>query len=209
MKKINLAIIEDTEDIRLNLYEYFSNELGINCVMCEESIEDFMKNESYNEIPDVILSDIGLPGITGIEGIPHLKKKFPEADILLLTVFSESETVFKALCSGASGYILKGTPLADIKDGIVAVSNGGSYMSPAIARKVINFFTPVKVHNEKLTDRETEIVKALADGLSYKLIADRLSISIDAIRFHTKNIYKKLHVNSKAEVIRKVFRGEV
>jgi len=208
MKTINLAIIEDTADIRENLFEYFSNEIGFNCVMCEESVEAFMENESYDALPDVVLSDIGLPGKSGTEGIPLVKSRFPEADVVLLTVFNENEVVFKALCAGASGYVLKGTPLSEIRDAIVAVSRGGSYMSPAIARKVIGFFAPMSLSSQTLTGKETEIVKALADGLSYKMIADRCSIKLDTLRFHIKNIYKKLHVNSKAEVIRKVYRGE-
>ena len=208
MKTINLAIIEDTADIRENLLEYFSNEVGFNCVMCEESVEAFMDNDKYEELPDVVLSDIGLPGKSGTEGIPLVKSKFPDADVILLTVFNEQDVVFKSLCAGATGYVLKGTPLSEIRDAIISVSRGGSYMSPAIARKVIGFFTPAKVSTETLTAKETEIVQALAEGLSYKLIADKCSIKMDTLRFHIKNIYKKLHVNSKAEVIRKVYRGE-
>jgi DNA-binding NarL/FixJ family response regulator len=209
MKTINLGIIEDIPDIRENLLEYFSNEPGFNCVVCEDSVEAFMDNEQYEELPDIVLSDIGLPGMSGTDGIPLVKGKFPDADVVLLTVFKENDIVFKALCAGASGYVLKGTSLNEIRDAIICVADGGSYMSPAIARKVISFFAPMKLNNETLTSKESEIVQALADGLSYKLIADRCSIKMDTLRFHIKNIYKKLHVNSKAEVIRKVYRGEV
>ena len=209
MNMIHVAIIEDTEDIRLNLCEYLQAAPEFNCVMCCDSVESFLDNNDYTALPDIILSDIGLPGKNGIEAIPFIKAKFPESDIVLFTVFNESEKVFKALCAGAVGYILKGTSLSEIKDALISIANGGSYMTPSIARNVISFFSPVTIQTEKLTERESEIVKALADGLSYKLIADKLSISLDAIRYHIKNIYKKLQVNSKAEVIRKVFRGEV
>lgn len=209
MKTINFAIIEDTADIRENLYDYLQSVPGFNCVICSDSMEAFLENGDYDELPDVVLSDIGFSGMSGIEGIPHVKRKFPDTNIILFTVFNESDKVFKALCAGAAGYILKGAPLSEIKDAVIAIANGGSYMSPSIARKVINYFTPTVIYTEKLSERETEIVKALADGLSYKLIADKLALSVDAIRYHIKSVYKKLQVNSKAEVIRKVFRGEI
>jgi DNA-binding NarL/FixJ family response regulator len=209
MNKINLAIIEDTEEIRLNLQEFFSNEPGFNCIACVDNMEEFLEDEDYDALPDIVLSDVGLPGKTGIEGIALIRRKYPETEVVLLTVFNENDKVFSALRAGAAGYILKGTPLSEIRDALVTVFNGGSYMSPAIARKVISFFSPVHFKNERLTDRESEVVKALADGLSYKLIADKMNLSTDSIRFHIKNIYKKLQVNSKAEVIRKVYRWEV
>ncbi len=209
MEKINLAIIEDTDEIRLNLQEFFSNQPEFNCISCAENMEDFLQDQDYTALPDIVLSDVGLPGMTGIEGIPLIRRKYPETEVVLLTVFNENDKVFSALRAGAAGYILKGTPLPEIKDALITVFSGGSFMSFPIARKVISFFSPVHVKNEKLTERETEVVRALADGLSYKMIAEKVFLSTDAIRFHIKNIYRKLHVNSKAEVIRKVYRGEV
>ena len=175
------------------------------------------------EFPDVILSDIGLPGMSGIDGMRLIKEEHPETDIIMLTVYNDWQKIFNSLRAGASGYLLKNTPLTEIKKAIETVRNGGSVMSPEIARKVMEHFSvgvhtdssPLGVQAERekpesvLTPKEKEIVIGLTDGLSYKLLADRMNISIDTIRFHIKNIYKKLHVNSKAEVISKSLRGEI
>jgi DNA-binding NarL/FixJ family response regulator len=145
-----------------------------------------------------------------------IKDDHPETDIIMLTVYNDWQKIFDSLRAGASGYLVKNTPLVEIKKAIETVRNGGSVMSPEIARKVMEHFSsPIGAQAEKekpesvLTPKEKEIVIGLVDGLSYKLLADRMNISIDTIRFHIKNIYKKLHVNSKAEVISKSLRGEI
>lgn len=157
--------------------------------------------------------DIQLPGMSGIEGIGIIKDKYPEIDIIMLTVYHDSHKIFDSLCAGASGYLLKHTSLPEIKESILNLLNGGAPMSPQIARKVINHFQeqePRKSNVESsLTPREHDIVNGLVDGLSYKMIADRYDISIDTVRAHIRNIYKKLHVNSKAEVIAKSLKGEI
>jgi DNA-binding NarL/FixJ family response regulator len=164
------------------------------------------------DIPDLILMDIQLPGMSGIEGIGLIREKYPEIDIIMLTVYHDSHKIFNSLCAGASGYLLKHTSLPKIKDSILDLLEGGAPMSPQIARKVINHFQdqqPKKNADSDLTPREHDIVNGLVDGLSYKMIADRYDISIDTVRAHIRNIYKKLHVNSKAEVIAKSLKGEI
>ncbi len=206
---IRLAIIEDIEDVRKNLEDFFLQQEEIADVLAVDSMEAFFAQVSPLTLPDIVLSDIGLPGMNGIDGIKRIKSLFPAADIIMLTVFNDSDRIFKSLCAGAIGYALKSTPLPEIKQAIFEIKAGGSYMSPAIARKVVEHFAPVKNSSELLSAREKQIIRGLTEGLSYKLIAARLSVSIDAVRFHIKNIYRKLHVNSKAEVINKAFRGEI
>jgi DNA-binding NarL/FixJ family response regulator len=209
-KKTTIAIIEDVEDIRNNLKDFFGNRPEIAAVHSFECMEDFFKKEHINTVPQIVLCDIGLPGMSGIEGIKIIKNIFPDTDVIMLTVFSDSEKIFQSLCAGATGYVLKGTPMQEILKAVLEIQAGGSYMTSSIARKVINYFVPQKKYsNEYLTPKEKHIVEALTEGLSYKLIADKAEISIDTVRFHIKNIYRKLHVNSKAEVIGKAYRGEI
>ncbi len=209
-KKIAVAIIEDVEDIRVNLKEYLEAQENISSVMAAASMEEFFEKKSMVSPPDVVLSDIGLPGMNGIEGIKNIRSLFPDTDIIMLTVFSDSDKIFQSICAGATGYALKGTPMPDIHKAIMEIKAGGSYMSPSIARKVIDFFVPEKkFRSEGLTPKEKQIVEALTEGLSYKLIAAKLNLSMDTVRFHIKNTYRKLQVNSKAEVISKAYRGEI
>jgi DNA-binding NarL/FixJ family response regulator len=209
-KKITVAIIEDVEDIRVNLKEYLEGQDDIASVMAAGSMEEFFEKGSIASPPDVVLSDIGLPGMNGIEGIKNIRTIFPETDIIMLTVFSDSDKIFQSICAGATGYALKGTPMPEIHKAIMEIKSGGSYMSPSIARKVMDFFVPEKkFRSEGLTPKEKQIVEALTEGLSYKLIAAKLNLSMDTVRFHIKNTYRKLQVNSKAEVISKAYRGEI
>lgn len=208
---ISIAIIEDITEIRESLQQFLSNKPNILCELSAGSIEEFLPKLNSGTRPDIILMDIGLPGISGIAGISLIKERFPDIDIIMLTVYDDHNKIFQALCAGASGYLLKNTPLEKIKDAIEELYSGGAPMSPQIARKVLEHFRPVKHGKEKsiLTDKEKEIVAGLVEGLSYKLIAGNLKISIETVRHHIKNIYRKLHINSKAEVISKSLKGEI
>ncbi|MCA9733333.1 MAG: response regulator transcription factor [Deferribacteres bacterium] len=207
---IDIAIIEDDCDYRTGLQAFINSLKNMHCEHASGSVEDYLELLKEAALPDVILMDIGLPGMSGLEGIARLKSRFPELEIIMLTVYHDSEKIFDALRAGASGYLLKNTPLADISNAIIQAQSGGAPMSPQIARKVITFFTqPQNQVRSKLTERELEVVSGLVDGLSYKMIADRMDISIETVRFHIKNIYQKLHVHSKAEVIARSLRGEI
>jgi len=208
---INVAIIEDDEDIREGIRKYLNKQPGFLCHLAEESVEDFLSQLRDDDVPEVILMDIGLPGMSGIDGSKLIKKSYPDLDIIMLTVYHDSHKIFEALRAGASGYLLKNTPLAEIKEAIEQSHAGGAPMSPQIARKVIEHFNPPNKPepDSLLTAKEKEIVVGLVDGLSYKMIADRMNISVETVRFHIKNIYQKLHVHSKAEVITKSLRGEI
>ncbi len=212
METIKLCIIDDDPIIRESLENYFGINPAIQIQLIADSVEDFLEkvNNSISLDVNLILLDIGLPGMSGIEGIRHIRLKIPEADIIMLTTFEEDENIFKALCAGACSYISKRTSLLKIQEALFMVHRGGSYMSPSIARKVAKHFMPKVQHKEDaLTPRQKQIVEGLVDGLSYKLIADKLSISIDTVRDHIKRIYRTLEVNSKAEVIRKSLNGEI
>jgi len=229
MENINVAIIEDDRVIHESLVQsinmYPAMNLSWDAFSVEEAIEYIKAQKS--PAPDVILLDIGLPGMSGLEGLPYIKKSLENSDIIMLTTYDESEIIFKALCSGACSYISKKTSLKVIMDSIFTVYRGGSYMSPTIslkvimdsiftvyrggsymsptiARKIAEHFSPLKsqaASSSILTLRQLEIVKHLSDGLSYKMIADTMSISLDTVRSHIKKIYKSLEVNNKIAVI--------
>jgi len=206
---IHLVIIEDDALVRSNLTAFFQQQKEVHCVMAVSSAELFFKEAATVQQLDIVLSDIGLPGMDGIEAIQLVKKLFPEVAIVMLSVYADSDRIFKALCAGAVGYLQKDTPLDEILDAVKVIDKGGSIMSPAIARKVVEYFAPKRTYNEPLTAKEQQVVAAMVDGLSYKMIAARLGIALETVRQHIKNIYRKLQVNSKGEVIVKSLRGEL
>lgn len=207
---INVSIIEDDPVVREGISDYLNNQKDMFCSAARSSVESFLAAASADTLPDVILMDIGLPGMSGISGIKIISDKYPGINIIMFTIYNDSHKIFRSLCAGASGYILKNTPFDEIKKAILIVCNGGSFMSPQIARKVIDYFhNGEKKIESPLTARENEIVMGLVDGLSYKMIADRSSVSLETVRSHIKNIYSKLHVHNKAEVIRKSLSGEI
>ena len=203
---IKLAIIEDEAEVRESIAEYLRGSGEFSEVVTAGSIEEFLPLIEKGFYPDVILQDIQLPGISGIEALAHYKEKIPNARILMNSILQNGETVFSAICSGALGYIEKGYSLAQIKDAIISVYKGGSAMSPTIARLVINFFNPTRKLEESLTPKENEIAQCILDGLSYKMIADKHKVSIDTVRTHITRIYRKLHINSKGELISKYLK---
>jgi DNA-binding NarL/FixJ family response regulator len=207
---IKLGIIEDEPLVRENLEIYLTSQANMEIVLSANSVEDFLEQEKYFKDIDILLLDINLPGMSGLEGIRHIKNGRPDIDIIMLTSYDDSDRIFKALCAGAVSYLSKRSDLKSIRDALQTVSGGGSYMSPSIARKVINHFAPRRQDPEKkLTPRQEQIVQGLIDGLSYKLIADKYLISVETVRDHIKKIYKKLEVNSRTEVIKKKLDGEI
>jgi DNA-binding NarL/FixJ family response regulator len=166
-------------------------------------------DQVYQLQPDVVLMDIDLPGRDGIQAVTGLHREFPTVEVLMLTVFDDDDRVFRALCAGASGYLLKQTPPLQLLDAIRSVYAGGAPMSPGIARKVIRAFparTGTSADLDQLTARESQVLHQLAQGLSYKLVAAELGVSIETIRTHIKRIYEKLHVHSVVEAIAKYRR---
>jgi DNA-binding NarL/FixJ family response regulator len=207
-----VGIVEDNKKIRDLIQRFLDMQDELTCPVAVDSVEEMLEYLEQHPKPDVLLMDIQLPGMSGIKGIGIIKEKYPEIEIIMLTVYHDSHKIFDSLCAGASGYLLKHTSLPEIKESIIKLLDGGAPMSPQIARRVINHFqenTPKKNPESDLTPREHDIVNGLVDGLSYKMIADRYDISIDTVRAHIRNIYKKLHVNSKAEVIAKSLKGEI
>lgn len=213
MEITSLVIIEDDRLIREGLVEYFKNITEVEVLSATMSVEDFFR-EVLKLPPQVMLLDINLPGIDGIDAIETIKAKFPDLIIIMLTIHQDAERVFQAFKNGADGYLLKNTPLDAIKEGILEIKNDGAPMSPAIAKKVIQYFQPKrtflfkKKNSTELTQREKEVVGQLVEGHSYKQIAVELSIGIETVRHHIKNIYSKLHVNSKSQVVSKSLKGE-
>ena len=207
-----LAIIEDQAPIRETLLEYLGAQPEFQCVVVAGSVEEFLELlPSAVRPPQLILSDIGLPGRSGIEGLPLIRAQLPEAQVMMLSVYAEAERVYQALCAGAVGYLLKDTPLAQLKEHLLQVAAGGSPMSPGVARYVVQAFQrlaqrPAPAPSEPLTPRELEIVRGIEDGLSYKLIGARLHISLDTVRNHIRNVYRKLQVNSKGELLAQALR---
>lgn len=207
-----VGIVEDNKKIRDLIQRYLDMQDELKCPVAVDTVEEMLDYLEEHPNPDVLLMDIQLPGMSGIKGMGIIKEKFPDIDIIMLTVYHDSHKIFDALRAGASGYLLKHTSLPEIKESILKLIDGGAPMSPQIARKVINHFqenAPKKNSDSDLTPREHDIVNGLVDGLSYKMIAHRYDISIDTVRAHIRNIYKKLHVNSKAEVIAKSLKGEI
>ena len=207
---LKVVVVEDNDSIREGLKILIDGTEGYSCIEsfsdCESMLKKIVKLK-----PDVLLMDLGLPGMSGVEGIKKAKVFLPELTILVLTVYEENELVFDALCAGASGYLVKKTPPSKLLEAVKEAHEGGAPMSSHIARKVIDFFQTKKpVSPQKsvytLTPREKEILTGLVEGHNFKFIADSLYISIETVRFHFRNIYKKLHVHSQSEAVAKAIR---
>jgi DNA-binding NarL/FixJ family response regulator len=210
MRTIKLAIIEDDKLIQESLNDFFSAQPKLELLLITASVEDFLKTlKSSEDLPNIILLDINLLGMSGIEGIPLLLNELPNVDIIMLTTFEDNDSIYKALCAGACSYLSKKTPLKKILEAVEIVNNGGSFMSPSIARKIVNHFAPKRIKSDLLTSRQRDIVAGIVDGKSYKMIAEDLFVSLDTVRSHIKNIYKILEINSKAELIKKSYDNEL
>ena len=202
---IKVAIIEDDAWIRENLGARITQTEGFVCAGTYRTGEEAIARLP-GLLPDVVLMDINLPKMNGIECVRQLKALIPSAQVLMLTVYEDSDRIFNSLVAGASGYLLKRTPQADILDAIAEVHRGNSPMTGHIARKVVQYFNQRRglgADLEKLSNREREVLDHLARGVPYKEIASALAVSIDTIRAHIKGIYGKLHVHSRGEAVAK------
>jgi DNA-binding NarL/FixJ family response regulator len=206
-----IMIIEDDPDYRKSIKALLNENRNFVCSQacesCEEAL-DFLKN---NYVPQVILLDIELPGMSGIECIPLIRKITPNTKIIILTIYDDDDKIFSAICQGASGYLLKATPSEKIYDYLNDVLCGGAVMSPFVADKVMHMFSDTfKVHEDyALTQREKEILKLLIEGHTKKQISEMLNISQLTVETHIKNIYSKLHVHTQVDLVSKVIKEKL
>ena len=208
--RINVAIVEDNRGARESLKELLQRADGLRCVGAHADGEEALR-EIPAENPDVVLMDINLPGMNGIECVAKLKAQFPRPQILMLTSYDESDLIFESLRMGAHGYLLKNTPPAELVQAVEQIHAGGSPMSMRIARKVVKHFQEIKSpasEIETLTKREQEILSLLAKGFLYKEIADQLGISLSTVRAHLHAVYEKLHVQSRTQAVVKFLGRE-
>ena len=212
MNEIRVAIFEDNRSLRESLFRLLKSSEGFTCAgafaHCERVVENIEETQ-----PDVILMDIELPVVSGIEAVKLVREKYPDIKILMETIFEEDDKIFQSICNGAQGYILKNTPPEEILNSIREIYEGGAPMTPLIASKVLRMFknnlTSEKDSSYNLSLREKEILKCLVEGMSYKMIADTWFISADTVNGHIKNIYKKLQVHSKGEAVAKAIKGKI
>lgn len=205
---IKVAIIEDRREIRDGLAMLIGGTEGYACTGSYRTMEDAIRHLGRTQ-PDVVLCDIGLPGMSGIDGIRVLKERHPEMILLVLSVYDDDDRIMEALCAGACGYLLKKTPPLRLLEGLKEAVAGGSPMSPEVAYRVIQLFRefrPPARADYNLTPHETRLLKLLVDGYTYKKAADELNVSVHTIAFHLRNIYKKLQVHSKSEAVSKALR---
>ena len=208
---IKVAIFEDNPNMRVSLYQLINGSPGFTCVGAFENCSNVLRNIKDTN-PDIVLMDIEMPGVNGIEGVRMIKEKYPDLKILMQTIFGDSDKIFDSILAGASGYILKNTPPYRILEALQEINDGGAPMSPSIATKVLRMVTEPQTPKNvsmNLSDREKEILTCLVKGMSYKLIGEACFISIDTVRAHVRNIYDKLQVHSKAEAVAKAIKGTI
>jgi DNA-binding NarL/FixJ family response regulator len=208
---IKVAIVEDKKEIREGLRTLIHDTPAHRCTGAFRTMEEALEQIGL-DVPSVVLVDIGLPGMSGIEGIPLLRERWPEARILVLTVYDDDDRIFAALCAGACGYLLKKTPPARLLDSLKEAVDGGGPMSPEIAHRVIELFRDFRSpgpQTHDLTPHELRLLKLLAEGHNYKTAAREFHVSVNTISFHMKHVYEKLHVHSKSEAVAKALRSGI
>lgn len=203
-----VAVIEDQRDLREGLCVLLDMTSGFECSASYGTMEEALRRIEETRT-DLVLTDIGLPKMDGIEGTRLLRERFPNLPIVVFTVHDDDDKIFRALCAGANGYLLKNTSPARIIEALQEVTRGGAPMSPDVARRVVDLFrkfSPPPQSDYHLTEQETRILKMLVDGHHYKTAARELGISTSTVSFHLKNVYEKLHVHSKTEAVSKALR---
>jgi DNA-binding NarL/FixJ family response regulator len=208
---LKVAIIEDQPRIREALRLLIDGTEGFSCTAAYASMEEALSRIG-SELPDAVLVDIGLPGMSGINGIRALNESWPDLTSVVLTVYNDDKRIFDALRAGAQGYLLKNTPPARLLESLREVMDGGAPMSPEVARRVVELFHQVRpsIHpDHNLTPHEMRLVKLLVEGHNYQTAAVELGVSVNTVRFHMRSIYSKLHVHSKAEAVSKALRDRI
>ena len=211
ISNLRVVIIEDLRDIREGLTALINGTAGFKCVAAFGSMESALARIE-REQPDVVLTDLGLPGMSGTDGIIKIRQIFPEIPIIALTIYDNDTEIFNALCNGANGYLLKNTPPARLLEALQEAVDGGSPMSPNIAARVVKLFRtfrPPESAEYYLTPQETELLKLLIEGHHKKTAAREMGISVHTVSFHMKNIYSKLQVHSKTEAVAKALREKI
>ncbi len=208
---IKIMLYEDNPQLREGLTMLIDGSEGYQVLASFKNCNNVLSEvEAFK--PDVILMDIDMPGVNGIEGLKLIRQHNHEVKVLMLTVFDDNKNVFEALKSGANGYVLKKTPPAKLLEYILEAASGGAPMTSSIATQVLKMFSEVQVpqgEDYNLSDREKEVLQHLVNGYSYKMIASDMFIAIDTVRSHIKKIYEKLHVNSKSEAVAKAFKDKI
>lgn len=211
---IHVGIVEDDRSLREGLGLLISATPGYGCSQMYDSVEEAIRNLGTNgqQVPDILLLDIHLPGMLGSDGVKLFRERFPAMQVLMLTIYAEQDKIFESICNGACGYLLKKTPPAKLLDAIREAHEGGAPMSPEIARKVVTLFQTTKQPEkleEQLTPQEIKLLQLLADGHSYQSAAGQLAISVNTVRNYIRSIYEKLHVHSKNEAVSKALRSGI
>lgn len=208
---IKVAIVEDQRDIREGLGSLIKFTEGFQSAGSFRSMEEALDKIRF-ELPNIMLVDIGLPGMSGIEGIRLLKESYPDILLLMLTVYDDDEMIFNALCAGACGYLLKKTPPARLIECLTEAMDGGAPMSPEVARRVIKLFREIRPPDKsdyKLTPHELRLLKLLVEGHNYQTAATAQGVKVTTVAFHMRNIYEKLQVHSKSEAVSKALRNRL
>lgn len=208
---ISVAIVEDQRDIRESLALLIGGTPGFRCAGSYRSMEDALAGFP-RDAPDLALVDIGLPGMTGIEGVRIFREQWPKLQTLILSVYEDDERIFDALCAGATGYLLKKTPPGRLLEALQEVTEGGSPMSPEVARRVLSIFRKVRPPARAgydLTPHEDRMLRLLVEGHSYKTAAAELGITVKTVSFHCQRIYQKLQVHSKSEAVAKALKNRI
>ena len=208
---VKVAIIEDVRSLREGFWMLIDGTPGFHCTGSFRTMEEALDKIGF-DLPDVVLADIGLPGMNGIEGVRLLKERYPVLTLLMLTVYDDNDRIFDALCAGACGYLLKKTPPARLLESLKEAASGGAPMSPEVARRVVALFREFRPPDRvdyNITPHELRLLKLLVEGHNYKTAAAKLGVSFNTICFHIKSIYEKLQVHSKSEAVSKALRNRL
>jgi DNA-binding NarL/FixJ family response regulator len=208
---IRTAIVEDQQQIREGLATLINRTNGYRCTGSFRTMEEALEGIK-REVPDIALCDLGLPGMSGIEGIRILKERYPELQLLVLTVYDDDDRIFDALCAGACGYLLKRTSSAKLLESLREAATGGAPMSPEVAHRVIKLFREIRPPERadyELTPHESRLLKLLVEGHNYTTAAEELGVSYNTVKFHMRHVYAKLQVHSKSEAVAKALKDHL